>query len=62
MAWIGYKPKAKMLVLDKIYGEDMPIPDYFAGENIVHLPDGQVPHLHDDDRGDEERLRRSAEP
>ena len=33
-----YRPKAKMLVLDKIYGESIPIPDYFPGRNIVHLP------------------------
>jgi uncharacterized protein (DUF362 family) len=38
MAWIEYKPKAKMLVLDKIFPEGIRIPDYFAGKNIVHLP------------------------
>jgi len=38
MRWIPYRPKAKMLVLDKIYGECVPIPDYFIGRNIVHLP------------------------
>jgi uncharacterized protein (DUF362 family) len=38
MCWIGYKPKARMLVLDKIYGPTIPIPDYFVGKNIVHLP------------------------
>jgi uncharacterized protein (DUF362 family) len=38
MTWIGYKPKATMLVLNKIYGETIPIPDYFVGKNIVHLP------------------------
>jgi uncharacterized protein (DUF362 family) len=38
MTWIDYKPKAKMLVLDKIYGECVPIPDYFVGKNILHLP------------------------
>jgi len=38
MGWVGYKPKAKMLVLGKIYGPEIPIPDYFAGKNIVHLP------------------------
>jgi hypothetical protein len=27
-----------MLVLDRIYGECIPIPDYFIGRNIVHLP------------------------
>ncbi len=34
------------------------IPEFFLGKNIVHLPDGQVPHLHHHHRGDEERLRR----
>lgn len=38
MAWIEYKPKAKMLVLDKIYPQGIYIPDYFIGKNIVHLP------------------------
>jgi uncharacterized protein (DUF362 family) len=38
MKWVGYKPKSKMLVLDKIYGSSIPIPDYFPGKNIVHLP------------------------
>ncbi|MGA2587399.1 MAG: DUF362 domain-containing protein [Candidatus Aminicenantales bacterium] len=38
MTWIDYRPKAKMLVLDKIYGECVPIPDYFVGKNILHLP------------------------
>lgn len=38
MKWIVYKPKAKMLVLDKIYGDQLRIPDYFAGKNMIHLP------------------------
>ncbi|MEI7603492.1 MAG: DUF362 domain-containing protein [bacterium] len=38
MKWIIYKPKAKMLVLDKIFPEGIRIPDYFVGKNIVHLP------------------------
>ena len=38
MTWIEYKPKAKMLVLDKIFPEGIRIPDYFVGKNIVHLP------------------------
>jgi len=36
--WIGYRPKRKMLVLDKIYPEGITIPEYFLGKNIVHLP------------------------
>jgi len=38
MRWIDYKPKAKMLVLDRIFPEGIHIPDYFVGKNIVHLP------------------------
>lgn len=38
MIWIKYKPKAKMLVLDKIYPEGILIPDYFFDKNIIHLP------------------------
>jgi len=38
MAWIPYRPKAKMLALDHIYPEGIRIPDYFVGKNIVHLP------------------------
>jgi intein/homing endonuclease/uncharacterized protein (DUF362 family) len=38
MTWSLYKPKAKMLVLDRIYPEGIQIPNYFHGKNIVHLP------------------------
>ena len=38
MHWIPYRPKHKMLVLDKIFPEGIMIPDYFPGKNIVHLP------------------------
>ena len=38
MAWALFRPRAKMLVLDKIFPEGIRIPDYFAGKNIVHLP------------------------
>lgn len=38
MTWIEYKPKAKMLVLDKVYPQGIYIPDFFVGKNIVHLP------------------------
>jgi uncharacterized protein (DUF362 family) len=38
MKWIRYKPEAKMLVLNKIYHDDIRIPDFFPGKNIVHLP------------------------
>ena len=38
MHWVSYQPKAKMLVLDKIFPDGIYIPDYFAGKNVVHLP------------------------
>jgi len=38
MKWVVYKPKAKMLVLDRIFPEGILIPDYFFGKNIIHLP------------------------
>jgi uncharacterized protein (DUF362 family) len=38
MRWIEYRPKAKMLVLDRIFPEGIRIPDYFLDKNIVHLP------------------------
>ena len=37
-AWIDYKPKAEMLVLDDIFPEGIQIPESFPGTNIVHLP------------------------
>ncbi|MEW5801477.1 MAG: DUF362 domain-containing protein [bacterium] len=36
--WIAYKPKAKMMALDKIFPEGIRIPEYFIGKNILHLP------------------------
>ncbi|MFH1011530.1 MAG: DUF362 domain-containing protein [bacterium] len=38
MKWEVYRPKAKMLVLDRIYPHGIRVPDYFHGKNIVHLP------------------------
>ena len=38
MTWVPYKPKARMRALDDIYGDDLRIPDFFAGRNVVHLP------------------------
>jgi uncharacterized protein (DUF362 family) len=38
MRWVRIQPKAKMLVLDRIFPEGIHVPDYFAGKNIVHLP------------------------
>ncbi len=36
--WIPYKPKAKMIALDKIFPEGIRIPEFFIGKNIIHLP------------------------
>jgi hypothetical protein len=38
MKWVVYRPKSKMHVLHQIYGEELRIPDYFVGRNVVHLP------------------------
>src|SRR5207237_108579 len=38
MHWVPIQPKAKMLVLDKVFPEGIRIPDFFEGKNIVHLP------------------------
>ena len=32
MSWSSYRPRAKMLVLDRIYPEGIQIPDYFLGK------------------------------
>jgi uncharacterized protein (DUF362 family) len=36
--WVDYKPKARMLALDKVYPEGTQLPEYFFGKNVVHLP------------------------
>ena len=38
MRWVRYEPRAKMLVLDKIFPDGIYIPDYFFDKNIIHLP------------------------
>ena len=39
MTWIPYAPKGNMLVLHRIFPDQViRIPDYFIGKNIVHLP------------------------
>jgi uncharacterized protein (DUF362 family) len=38
MAWVPFRPKGKLLALDRIFPEGLFIPDYFEGKNIVHLP------------------------
>jgi uncharacterized protein (DUF362 family) len=36
--WIYYKPKSRMLVLDKVYKDGIQIPKLFVGKNALHLP------------------------
>lgn len=36
--WMRYEPRAKMLVLDKVYPKGIFIPKFFPGKNVVHLP------------------------
>jgi uncharacterized protein (DUF362 family) len=38
MRWQVYRPRGRMLVLDKIFPDGIKIPDYMHGKNIVHLP------------------------
>ncbi len=38
LKWIRYVPKAKMMVLDRIFSEGIKIPEFMIGKNIVHLP------------------------
>ncbi|MCL5958904.1 MAG: DUF362 domain-containing protein [Chloroflexi bacterium] len=38
MRWVEYRPKARMLVLDRIFENHIKIPDFFSGKNVVHLP------------------------
>lgn len=36
--WVVFKPKAKLLVLDKIFPEGILIPKMFFDRNVLHLP------------------------
>ncbi len=38
MRWVEYKPKAKMLALERIFEGHIRVPDFFFGRNVVHLP------------------------
>ena len=38
MRWIHYTPKSTMSVLSKLFPEGIPIPEYFIGKNVLHLP------------------------
>ncbi|UCG30095.1 MAG: DUF362 domain-containing protein [candidate division WOR-3 bacterium] len=36
--WVHYKPKTRMLVLDRVYEDGIQIPKLFIGKNALHLP------------------------
>lgn len=36
--WIKYEPKAKMLVLDKVFPDGIMIPKMFLDKNAIHMP------------------------
>ncbi|MEO0225557.1 MAG: DUF362 domain-containing protein, partial [candidate division WOR-3 bacterium] len=36
--WTIYKPRGRLLVLDKVYPDGIQIPELFIGKNAVHLP------------------------
>jgi hypothetical protein len=38
MKWIPFKPQRPLIALPKIFGDDIRIPDFFLGKNIVHMP------------------------
>jgi len=38
MTWVRYQPKGEMLVLNRIFKDNITVPDFFFGKNIVHLP------------------------
>jgi uncharacterized protein (DUF362 family) len=38
MSWIVYEPKAETPALRRVFKDEIRIPDYFVGKNIVHLP------------------------
>ncbi|MFZ5652576.1 MAG: DUF362 domain-containing protein [Bacillota bacterium] len=36
--WVEFRPKAKLMVLDRIFPEGIKIPKMFPGRNVLHLP------------------------
>lgn len=38
ISWEVYSPKSPMLILDRIYNNEIRIPSFFFGKNILHLP------------------------
>ena len=61
MTWVRYEPKARMRVLEAHLPRRHPHPRLLLRQEHRPPADDEVPHLHDDDRRDEERVRRPAE-
>ncbi len=38
MKWVPFKSRQPLIALPKVFGQDVMIPDFFIGKNIVHLP------------------------
>jgi uncharacterized protein (DUF362 family) len=38
MNWVTYRPKARMLALDRVFQKGIRLPDYLFGKNVVHMP------------------------
>ncbi|HTT70207.1 MAG TPA: DUF362 domain-containing protein [Anaeromyxobacteraceae bacterium] len=38
MAWVSYRPRARLRALDRVFPDGIRIPDFFLGKNVVHLP------------------------
>lgn len=38
MEWELYRPKSRMMALDKVFPEGIRLPDFFFGKNVLHLP------------------------
>lgn len=38
VTWVHHHPAAEMLALGHVFPQGVPLPDYFFGKNIVHLP------------------------
>jgi uncharacterized protein (DUF362 family) len=38
MKWIPFRSQKRLIALPKIFGDEVLIPDFFVGKNIVHMP------------------------
>jgi len=58
--WVTFTPSKPFLVLDQIFPEGVKVPKLFYDRNIIQLPTVKT-HVFTTIRGDEKRLRRSAQ-